>query len=57
MNLSAKTLAVTSQHYDGTLEYDVHNLYGLYESKATAEALQNIRQRRHFQFTRWATLC
>jgi alpha-glucosidase (family GH31 glycosyl hydrolase) len=54
MNMSIKTLAVSNSHYDGTLEYDVHNLYGMYESKATAEALRSIRQKRHFQFTRSA---
>ena len=51
-NISDKTLAVTSHHYDGTLEYNVHNLYGAYEVKATAEALRAIRNKRHFIFTR-----
>lgn len=52
MNLSAKTLAVTASHYDGTLEYAVHNMYALYQARATAEALRAIRQKRHFSFTR-----
>ncbi|KAK9915638.1 hypothetical protein WJX75_001864 [Coccomyxa subellipsoidea] len=52
MNISIKTLAVTSSHFDGTLEYEAHNLYGLYQCKATAEALRAIRQKRHFIFTR-----
>ena len=52
-NISDKTLAVTARHYDGTLEYDVHNLYGAYEVKATAEALRAIRKKRHFIFTRY----
>ena len=52
-NISDKTLAVTARHYDGTLEYDVHNLYGAYEVKATAEALRAIRNKRHFIFTRY----
>ena len=53
-NISDKTLAVTARHYDGTLEYNVHNLYGAYEVKATAEALRAIRNKRHFIFTRCA---
>ena len=52
MNISIKTLPVTSSHFDGTLEYEAHNLYGLYQCKATAEALRTIRQKRHFIFTR-----
>lgn len=52
MNISIKTLAVTSSHFDGTLEYEAHNLYGLYQCKATADALRAIRQKRHFIFTR-----
>ena len=53
-NISDKTLAVTARHYDGTLEYNVHNLYAHYEVKATAEALRAIRNKRHFIFTRYA---
>ena len=51
-NISDKTIAVTAHHYDGTLEYNVHNLYGAYEVKATAEALRAIRNKRQFIFTR-----
>lgn len=54
MNLSIKTLAVTVAHADGTLEYDAHNLYGMYEVKSTAQALRSIRGRRHFILTRCA---
>ena len=53
-NISDKTLPVTARHYDGTLEYNVRNLYGAYEVKATAEALRAIRSKRHFIFTRYA---
>ena len=53
-NISDKTIAVTAHHYDGTLEYNVHNLYGAYEVKATAEALRAIRKKRQFIFTRCA---
>ncbi|KAK9831002.1 hypothetical protein WJX81_007621 [Elliptochloris bilobata] len=52
LNLSAKTLAVTAKHADGTLEYDAHNLYGYMEAVATARALRNIRGKRHFSFSR-----
>ncbi len=57
MNISIKTLAVTAAHFDGTLEYEVHNLYALYQAKATAEALRAIRQKRHFIFTRCGPFC
>lgn len=56
MNLSIKTLAVTASHHDGALEYDMHNLYGMYECKSTAAALRTIRQKRHFILTRCALL-
>ncbi|KAK9808029.1 hypothetical protein WJX73_006288 [Symbiochloris irregularis] len=51
-NLSDKAIAVTAQHYDGTLEYNAHNLYGTYQAKATAEALQAIRNKRPFVLSR-----
>ena len=54
-NISDKTLAVTAHHYDGTLEYNVHNLYAMYEAKATNEALRAIRNRRPFIFSRCHT--
>lgn len=54
-NISDKTLPVTARHFDGTLEYNAHNLYGAYEVKATAEALRAIRNKRHFVFTRYAS--
>ena len=56
MNISIKTLAVTASHHDGALEYDMHNLYGMYECKSTASALRAIRQKRHFILTRRAAL-
>ena len=52
--LSYKTLPVTASHFDGTLEYNVHNLYSLYEVVATAAALQRLRNRRQFILTRCA---
>ena len=51
-NVSYKTVAVSARHYDGTLEYDSHNLYGSYETLATANALQKLRNRRQFVLTR-----
>ena len=51
-NISYKTVAVTAMHYDGTLEYNAHNLYGMYETLATANALQKLRNKRQFILTR-----
>jgi len=45
---------VTAAHFDGTLEYNAHNLYSLYEVVATAAALQRLRGRRQFILTRCA---
>lgn len=53
-NISYKTVAVTAYHYDGTLEYNAHNLYGMYETLATAAALQKLRNKRQFILTRSA---
>ena len=55
--LSYKTLPVTASHFDGTLEYNVHNLYSLYEVVATAHALQRLRNRRQFILTRCGAGC
>ena len=51
--LGNKTLAVSAAHYDGTLEYDVHNLYGLSMALATHAALVKTRQKRPFLLTRY----
>ena len=51
-NISYKTVAITAMHYDGTLEYNAHNLYGMYETLATADALQKLRNKRQFILTR-----
>ena len=51
--LGTQTLAVTASHYDGTLEYNAHNLYGLYFAKASYEGLQKLRNKRPFILTRW----
>lgn len=52
VDLSYKTLPVTASHFDGTLEYNVHNLFGLYEVVASAQALQRLRNARQFILTR-----
>lgn len=51
-NISYKTVAVTAYHYDGTLVYDAHNLYGMLETLATTSALQKLRNKRQFILTR-----
>ncbi|KAK9845865.1 hypothetical protein WJX81_004565 [Elliptochloris bilobata] len=50
--LGEKTLAVSVRHYDRTLEYDVHNLYPLFQAAATAQALQRLRGKRSFILSR-----
>ena len=50
--LAVKTLPPTAVHAGGVLDYDVHNLYGHYQSIATASALSSINDKRHFLFTR-----
>lgn len=55
MDLSYKTLPVTAAHFDGTLEYNVHNLFGLYEVVASAQALQRLRNARQFILTRYGS--
>ena len=50
--LNGKTLPISATHYDGTREYDVHNLYAHYQSIATAKALAELNGKRHFLFTR-----
>ncbi len=51
-NISYKTVAVTAYHYDGTLVYNAHNLYGMLETLATTSALQKLRNKRQFILTR-----
>ncbi|KAG6818327.1 hypothetical protein H0H93_005954, partial [Arthromyces matolae] len=41
--LSSKTASVDSKHYNGLVEYDVHNLYGTMMSTATQEAMLSRR--------------
>jgi alpha-D-xyloside xylohydrolase len=50
--LSYKTAAMTVKHYDGNIEYNTHNLFGISESKATKLALTTVRQKRPFVLSR-----
>ena len=34
-------LAVNTKHYDGTFEYEVHNIYCISEMKVTYEAMRD----------------
>lgn len=54
LNVPEQTLPASARHSDGSLEYDVHNLYGLYMAIATTEAIKTIRQKRPFTLTRCA---
>ena len=40
--LSFRTLPTTARHFDGTLQYDAHNLYGLSQAAVTARALKRV---------------
>ncbi|KAJ8319311.1 hypothetical protein KUTeg_004402 [Tegillarca granosa] len=49
--LSSSTLCATAKHY-ASIQYNVHNLYGYLEGKATNIALTSIRQKRPFIISR-----
>jgi alpha-D-xyloside xylohydrolase len=51
-NLGDKTIAMTVRHYNGALEYDAHNLYGLSESIVTQKALKTVTEKRPFILSR-----
>lgn len=42
--LDQKTVAPNATHADGTTEYDVHNLFGYTEERATYNMLSEVRQ-------------
>jgi alpha-glucosidase/alpha-D-xyloside xylohydrolase len=50
--LGYKTAAMTVKHYDGSLEYNAHSLYGIAESIATNIALTKVRKKRSFLLSR-----
>uniref|UniRef100_A0A7I3ZZJ0 Maltase n=1 Tax=Physcomitrium patens TaxID=3218 RepID=A0A7I3ZZJ0_PHYPA len=51
-SLGHLTASMTAKHFDGTLEYDAHSLYGLAESIATKKALTTVRKKRPFLLSR-----
>jgi alpha-D-xyloside xylohydrolase len=50
--LGYRTAAMTVKHYDGTIEYNSHNLYGLAEAIATNKAMTMVRNKRPFVLSR-----
>ena len=52
-HLGYHTVPPSAMHYGGLREYDVHNMYGSMEAKATSEALESIRKgKRSFVLSR-----
>eukprot|EP00850_Spirogloea_muscicola_P000513 SM000002S05593 [mRNA] locus=s2:1149104:1151597:+ [translate_table: standard] len=52
LHLNYRTVAMSATHYNGVLEYNAHNLYGLAEAKATSAAMWRILGRRPFVLSR-----
>ncbi|GLJ52795.1 hypothetical protein SUGI_1124670 [Cryptomeria japonica] len=50
--LGNKTVAASATHYNGVLEYNAHNLYGLSEVIMTNKALRTVTKKRPFVLTR-----
>ncbi|MQL97092.1 hypothetical protein Taro_029774, partial [Colocasia esculenta] len=50
--INSKTVPATALHFGNRTEYDVHNLYGLMEAKATQAAMAAVRARRPFVLSR-----
>ncbi|KAI9137036.1 glycosyl hydrolases family 31-domain-containing protein [Paraphysoderma sedebokerense] len=50
--LTTKTYSMDARHFNGTLAYDVHNLYGFSESKVTYQALKELGFDRPFVLSR-----
>ncbi|GLJ09405.1 hypothetical protein SUGI_0108790 [Cryptomeria japonica] len=51
-SLGYNTLAASSVHYNGVLEYDAHGLFGFSQTIATHSALKNLLNKRPFVLTR-----
>lgn len=51
-SIGDKTIAMTVKHWNGALEYDAHNLYGLSESIVTQKALTTVTKQRPFILSR-----
>ncbi|XP_073299942.1 alpha-glucosidase [Primulina huaijiensis] len=50
--INERTVPATSLHFNNITEYDIHNLYGFLESRATNAALVNITGKRPFVLSR-----
>ncbi|KAL3522922.1 hypothetical protein ACH5RR_015756 [Cinchona calisaya] len=52
ISITSKTVPGTAMHFSNITEYNVHNLYGFLESRATNQALVNLEGKRPFVLSR-----